>query len=651
MRILIIGSGAREHAIGWALAASAARPALFFAPGNAGTESLGPSLPADLRDPHSLLRAARSVEPDLTVVGPEAPLAAGVVDRFEAAGFRIVGPCQAAAQIESSKAFAKALMAEAGIPTAPWQVFEDPQAALAYVRTAPLPLVVKADGLAAGKGVTVCATRAEAEDAVDRLMVQGAFGEAGRRVVVEEALEGEEVSVLALTDGRDVALLPPARDHKRLLAQDRGPNTGGMGAVAPAPVGPGVLGQAEAILRRAVGALAARGTPYRGVLYAGLMETAGGVRVLEFNCRLGDPEAQAILPLLDTDLVDALLATVEGRVGTLQVRWRPGAAVAVVVAGGRYPEAADHGTPIEGVREIPPDILVFHAGTARGPDGRLVTAGGRILTLVAVGPDVEAARRRAVEAAEAVRFPGRHYRPDIGLRRGRPVAASAPAPSADRPAGPDRLRPLPIAGGAPDRDRSGPGDAPGRDRPLERDAPRPSPSAARVAIIVGSDSDLPVVEEHALPVLRHFAVPYEVTVASAHRSPERVRQLAGEAEERGWQVIIAAAGGAAHLAGVVAAQTVLPVIGVPLDATPLRGLDALLATVQMPPGVPVATVAIGGWGMHNAALLAVQILATADPELRERVRQGRARLARSVEEKAARVAEHLARGDAAAAER
>lgn len=650
MRILILGSGAREHAIGWAFAASSSRPALFFAPGNAGTESLGPSVPADLHDPESLLRAARSVEPDLTVVGPEAPLAAGVVDRFEAAGFRIVGPRQAAAQIESSKAFAKALMAEAGIPTAPWQVFEDPAAALAYVRTAPLPLVVKADGLAAGKGVTMCATRGEAEDAVYRLMVQGAFGEAGRRVVVEEALEGEEVSVLALTDGRDIALLPPARDHKRLLAQDRGPNTGGMGAVAPAAIGPGVLNQAEAILRRAVRALAARGTPYRGILYAGLMETAGGVRVLEFNCRLGDPEAQAILPLLDTDLVDALLATVEGRVGTLQLRWHPVAAVAVVVAGGRYPEAPDHGTPIEGLAEIPPDILVFHAGTARGPDGRLVTAGGRILTLVAVGPDMEAARWRAVKAAETVRFPGRHYRPDIGLRHRLPATGMVWA--AGEPADRDRRRPLPIAGGAPDRGGPGPGGAPGHHRPVASGAAGHTPSLnARVAIIVGSDSDLPAVEEYALPVLRHFDVPYEVTVASAHRSPERVRRLAGEAEARGWQVIIAAAGGAAHLAGVVAAQTVLPVIGVPLDATPLRGLDALLATVQMPPGVPVATVAVGGWGMHNAALLAVQILATADPELRERFRQGKACLARSVEEKAARVAEHLARGDAAAAER
>lgn len=536
-----------------------------------------------------MVEAAHEIRPDLTVVGPEAPLAAGLVDLFRAAGFAVVGPVRAAARIESSKVFAKQVMDAASIPTAPWRAFDDAGAALRFVCAARRPLVIKADGLAGGKGVVVCRDADEAADAVTRLMVREEFGVAGRRIVAEEVLAGEELSALALTDGRSLQLLLPARDHKRLREGDRGPNTGGMGAVAPVSVDAATARAVEGILARAVAELRRRGSPFTGILYAGLMLTADGPRVLEFNCRFGDPEAQVILPLLAGDALEMLRATVAGVVDRLTVRWHGGAAVGIVLAGGRYPDAAERGVPITGLEAVDRDVLIFHGGTALA-DGRLVTAGGRVLTVVARGETIEAARQRAVAAAERIAFAGKQFRPDIGRVR----------------------TPLPVAGGAPRADE-------------------PSPQAV-VGIVVGSDSDLPLVQE-ATRVLDRFDVVYEVRIASAHRSPEWTRRLAKEAEERGWRVIIAGAAGAAHLAGALAAQSVLPVIGVPLSATPLGGLDALLSTAQMPPGVPVATMAIGAWGMHNAALFAVQILATADKALRRRLREEKARLAEAVEEK------------------
>jgi len=545
----------------------------------------------------ALAEAAETLRADLTVVGPEAPLAAGVVDHFRTRGLPIVGPPRAAARIESSKIFAKQLMSAAGIPTAGWQAFDDAAAALAYVRAADRPLVVKADGLAGGKGVAVCGNGAEAEGAVRRLMVAGDLGMAGRRVVIEEVLTGEEVSVLGVTDGRAVQLLPAVRDHKRLRDGDQGPNTGGMGAVAPVPLDAGVEAEIRAILERVVGELARRGIPFTGILYAGMMLTPAGPYVLEFNCRFGDPEAQVLLPLLASDPVDLLLATASDGVGELDLRWHPGAAVGIVLAGARYPEAADHGSPIRGVESADPHILLFHSGTA-WQDGRLVTAGGRVLTVVARGGSVREARRTALDAAERIQFAGKRFRRDIGAS----LLVQAELREAE-------LR-------------------------EEVGAMTGNGAIPRVGIVVGSDSDLPVVDE-AVRVLRALDIPCVVTVASAHRSPDLVRRVARDAEEQGWRVIIAAAGGAAHLAGALAAQTVLPVIGVPLDATPLHGLDALLATVQMPPGVPVATMAVGAWGMQNGALLAAQILAIADPDLRRRLHAEKARRAQIIEEKAA----------------
>lgn len=592
MRILVIGAGGREHALGWAFARSPHHPALHFAPGNAGTSALGLSLPIDPSDVSALVEAAVSLGVDLTVVGQEAPLAAGVVDAFATRGLAIVGPTQAAARIETSKVYAKQIMEAARIPTAPWAAFDEADRAISYAEAARRPLVVKADGLAGGKGVAVCQDTDEAIAAITRAMVEGAFGPAGRRVVIEEVLKGREVSAFALTDGRGVHLLPFARDHKRLLDGDRGPNTGGMGAVAPVWLDEEAAAEITGIMRRAVAELARRGTPFRGVLFAGMMLTEDGPRVLEFNCRFGDPEAQVILPLLMSDPVEMLLATARGGVEELRLQWMDATAVGIVLAGGRYPDGSDRGTPIEGLDDVDHEVLLFHSGTVV-ERGRVATAGGRILTVVALGGTVEEARIRVVEAAETIRFAGKQYRRDIGQQR----------------------LLMPVVGGAPEADAA-------------------SSPAPRVGIIVGSESDLPLVEE-ATRVLRHFDIPFEVTVASAHRSPERARRVAQGAEGRGWRVIIAAAGGAAHLAGAVAAQTVLPVIGVPLNATPLSGLDALLATAQMPPGVPVATMAIGAWGMHNAALLAVQILATADDALRERFREGKAGLAHRVEAQAA----------------
>ncbi len=574
------------------------RPDLWFAPGNGGTQTLGPSIDVDPGDGPALLDAARALGAELTLVGPEAPLAAGVVDIFREAGLPIVGPTRAAARIEASKIYAKTLMDAAGIPTAPWRAFDAPGPALDYVREAGRPLVIKADGLAGGKGVAVCRDGEEAAAAVTRLMVDGQCGPAGERVVVEEVLAGEELSAFVLTDGHAIRMLLPARDHKRLREGDRGSNTGGMGAVAPVGLDQPTREAVTRILERVVRDLARRGTPFTGILYAGLMLTARGPRVLEFNCRLGDPETQVILPLLASDPLEMLRATLDGTVDRHDLRWHDGAAVGVVLAGGRYPDGVERGLPIEGVEAVGPEVLVFHGGTARR-DGRLVTAGGRVLTVVARGATADAARRRAMSAAERIVFAGKQYRRDIGREtRERTV--------------------LPVAGGAP--------------------TPAEIPPAT-VGIVVGSDTDLPLVEE-AARVLRRFDVPYVVTVASAHRSPEWARRVAQEAEKRGWRVIIAAAGGAAHLAGAMAAQTILPVIGVPLSVTPLSGLDALLGTVQMPPGVPVATMAIGAWGMTNGALLAVQILATADEALRGQLRDEKTRLAQSVTEKGASLLDH-----------
>ncbi|HXF82446.1 MAG TPA: phosphoribosylamine--glycine ligase [bacterium] len=417
--MLVVGSGGREHVLAWKLARDAASCNLHAAPGNPGIASLGACHPVPASDLSALAALAERLAVDLTVVGPEAPLAEGIADLFRSRGLRIFGPSRQAARLESSKVFAKTLMRHHGIPTAAYQVFADPAQALTYVRRQRRPLVVKADGLAAGKGVVVAADAAQAECAVLDLMVRRVHGSAGDQILIEERLEGREASVLAFVAGRRVYPLLPAQDYKRALDGDRGPNTGGMGAIAPARVSLADLAQVvDEVLEPIAAAMADEGHPYAGVLYAGLMLTADGPQVLEFNCRFGDPEAQVILPLLEGDLAEAMVALLEGRDPGL--RWTDDAAVCVVAASHGYPGSHPTGLPITGLDAVPAGALVFHAGTALR-DGRLVTAGGRVLGVVGTGATLDQARARAYAGLEAIRFEGMHYRTDIG--------APAPAPA------------------------------------------------------------------------------------------------------------------------------------------------------------------------------------------------------------------------------
>lgn len=417
LTILLLGSGGREHALAWKLAQSPRLRTLYTLPGNPGTAQHGLNLPGDQLDPDAVVQVAGEHAVDQVVIGPEAPLANGVSDALRATGIPVFGPSQAAAQIEASKAFAKAFMQRHGIPTAAAQVFDDYAAARAYLQNcAPSDIVLKASGLAAGKGVFLPQTRDEAEDWLQAVMEAGCFGAAGAQVVIEERLHGPEVSVLAFCDGHMLAVMPPVQDHKRLLDGDRGPNTGGMGTFAPSPLCPPDLLKAivRDILQPTVDGLRAEGRPFVGVLYAGLMLTPRGPRVLEFNCRFGDPETQVILPLLESDLLDVVQACAEGRLEEVRagIRWREAAAVCVVLASQGYPAAYSKGYPISGLESLPKGVLAFHAGTRQTPRG-LVTHGGRVLGITALGDSLGTAHERAYEGVRQVRFEGMHYRTDI----------------------------------------------------------------------------------------------------------------------------------------------------------------------------------------------------------------------------------------------
>jgi phosphoribosylamine--glycine ligase len=415
LTVLVIGSGGREHALVWALSRSPQVGEIYAAPGNAGTAVSAINVPIPSDDLAGLVEFAREKQVDLTVVGPEAPLAAGIVDRFQAAGLPVFGPTQAAAQLESSKAFAKTFMREQGIPTADYAIFDDLAAARAYVERQSGPMVVKASGLAAGKGVLMCANRDEALAALQLAMQERAFGSAGDSVVIEEWLQGPELSLLAFSDGRTVVPMLPARDHKRAYDNDAGPNTGGMGVYAPPPdVDETLVAEImRTVLEPAVRGMAEQGTPYVGVLYAGVMLTASGPQVLEFNCRFGDPETQVILPMLDSDLAEIMLACIEGRLSPEMVRVKPGACAAVVMAAPGYPGSYPKGALISGLDDVPDDVLVFHAGTALR-DGQVVTSGGRVLAVSAVGADLETAVTKAYAGVSRIHFDGAHYRTDIG---------------------------------------------------------------------------------------------------------------------------------------------------------------------------------------------------------------------------------------------
>ncbi len=419
MRTLVLGSGGRESALVWALAKSGVAGELVAAPGNPGIAAFAELVEIDPSDPGAVVELADRIDAGLVVVGPEAPLVAGVGDALRAAGRAVFGPDSAAAHIEGSKSYAKELMERAGIPTAAWRAFTVHEDAIAYLDELGPPYVIKADGLAAGKGVVVTDDRGEAIEAIRDRLVRGAFDDAGRRIVIEEFLDGEEASLIALTDGRNAAPFEPAQDYKRLNDSDEGPNTGGMGSYSPVPSCPQELAAqiVEEVIAPMVGETAEAGAPFVGALYAGLALTSKGPKVVEFNARFGDPETQALLPRLSSDLGEAALACARGELAGATLAFATDACVSVVLASGGYPATHEIGFPIAGLEAASAmdDVALFHAGTALR-DGEVVTAGGRVLAVSAVGPTFGAARARAYEAASKIEFENMHLRNDIALR-------------------------------------------------------------------------------------------------------------------------------------------------------------------------------------------------------------------------------------------
>jgi phosphoribosylamine--glycine ligase len=420
MRILVIGSGGREHALCWKLKQSSNTPQLFCAPGNAGIAQTASCIPANVNDPLELAELAASIAADLTIVGPEAPLVAGVSEAFQARGLSLAGPGAAAARLEGSKIFAKQFMACHNIPTARFSRCDSPQSARDSGRGYQFPIVIKADGLAAGKGVRIAANQAEFDEAIEAMMVSRVFGEAGARVVLEECLVGREASVMIFTDGTDYRIIEPAQDYKRVADGDRGPNTGGMGSFST----PGLIDSAtmsvieNEILSPTLEGLRADQMPFTGFLYAGLMLTSDGPKVIEYNARLGDPETQSILMRLDSDLVEICEAIVEHRIGRTRVTWSDDSSVCIVAASGGYPGEFARGKVIAGLDEADSleGVVVFHAGTSEDAEGRFVTAGGRVLGITARAATLDAARSSAYEAVSRITFDGMHYRSDIAKR-------------------------------------------------------------------------------------------------------------------------------------------------------------------------------------------------------------------------------------------
>ena len=419
MKVLIVGSGGREHALAWAVSRSKRCGKLYAAPGNAGIATVAECIDLAADDIAGIVSFARNNKIDLVVIGPEAPLVAGLADQLQAAGIRAFGPSAKAAEIEGSKGFMKDLCARAGVPTARFRRFDEPDDAKEYIHAQGAPIVVKADGLAAGKGVIVCRNDNEAFAAVDHIMTERAFGGAGAEVVIEEFLEGEEASFFALVDGTRAVPLLSAQDHKAALDGDEGPNTGGMGAYAPAPIIDAAMTETimATIVTPVIEEMARQDRPYSGVLFAGLMITRDGPKVIEFNARFGDPECQALMSLLESDILDALVAAAEGRLDEIELKWKPGSALTVVMAAHGYPGRYEKNTVIKNVdaAEAMKDVTVFHAGTSSA-DGLLLATGGRVLGVTATGKDVAAAQRKAYAAVEAIDWPDGFYRSDIGWR-------------------------------------------------------------------------------------------------------------------------------------------------------------------------------------------------------------------------------------------
>jgi phosphoribosylamine--glycine ligase len=572
MKILVVGSGGREHALVWKIKQSKKAEKIYCAPGNAGISRIAECVDISVTDIKKLLKFAKKEKIDLTVVGPESSLVAGIVDLFEKNGLRIFGPSMKAAELEGSKVFSKEFLEKYNIPTASFRVFKDSEKAKKYIDSHGAPIVVKADGLAAGKGVIVATTVEEAKKAVDLIMADKAFGSAGDKIIIESCLTGEEASFIAFTDGKTVLPLPTSQDHKAIFEKDQGPNTGGMGAYSPAPVVTDEI--ADFVMNRVM-------------LYAGLMIDGNTINVLEFNCRFGDPEAQPLLMRLKSDIIDIFEAAIDGKLDRVEMKIDPRPTVCVVMASGGYPGPYENGKVIAGLTKASEcqGVEIFHAGTLR-KHGRIVTNGGRVLGVTAVGNTLKDAINRAYNAVDEIKWTNCYCRRDIG------------------------------------------------DKALNR-----HPSRAQepvVGIVMGSDSDFPVMKA-AADFLKSMDICCEITVASAHRTPEKAVEYAKNAQQKGLKVIIAGAGMAAHLAGVLASHTDLPVIGVPLDASSLGGFDALLSTVQMPPGIPVATMGIGKAGAWNAGVLALKILALAHPELGKKLVKLRQDMITEVEEKARKI--------------
>lgn len=589
MKILVIGSGGREHALVWKIKQSRKVSKVYCAPGNAGISRLAECVDISATNVDGLLQFALQENIDLTVVGPESSLVEGVVDVFEKKKLKIFGPTKRAAILEGSKVFTKEFLERHHIPSASFKVFKDRKKAKKYIEGCGAPIVVKADGLAAGKGVIVAKTIKEAKKAVDLIMKEKAFGSAGERVVVETCLTGEEASFIAFTDGKTILPLPTSQDHKAIYENDEGPNTGGMGAYSPAPIVTPEIAEfvMNKVMLPTVKGLEAEGRPYKGMLYAGLMIDGDEINVLEFNCRFGDPEAQPLLMRLKSDIIDIFEAAIEGKLNRIDMKIDPRPTVCVVMASGGYPGSYVNGKIIKGVTkaEAVNGVEVFHAGTTR-KKGRTVTNGGRVLGITAVGNTLQVAIRKCYQAVDQIEWTNCYFRRDIGEKalRGNRKEAKKPA----------------------------------------------------VGIVMGSDSDLEAMRA-AADFLKLMDINFEMTVASAHRTPEKATEYAKTARERGLRIIIAGAGMAAHLAGVLASHTDLPVIGVPLDASPLGGMDALLATVQMPPGIPVATMGIGKAGAKNGAVLASRILALNDPALASKLVKFRQDMVTEVEQKSKRI--------------
>lgn len=417
-KVLIIGSGGREHALAWKLAQSSSVSKIYCAPGNGGIRQYAECVPIKVDDIARIVDFACAKGIDLVVVGPELPLTLGLVDALEEAGIKAFGPSRKAAEIEGSKAFAKDLLQKYNIPTAKYGVFTDIETARNFSREMKGPWVIKADGLAAGKGVIICLTLDEADRAIEEILTGNAVGQAGQKIVIEEFLEGEELSILAFCDGKNIVPMVPAQDHKRIFDGDEGPNTGGMGAYSPVPAATEeLMAEIDAkILQPVIRAMEQEGRPYRGVLYPGLMLTKEGPKVLEFNCRFGDPETQVVLPRLESDLAEIMIAVVEGKLDQANIVWKPETCITVVMASGGYPGSYQTGNPINGLNNGDGnETLIFHSGTSF-KDGQIFTAGGRVLSVTALGKDIAEARERAYRAVRQISFDGAQYRSDIACR-------------------------------------------------------------------------------------------------------------------------------------------------------------------------------------------------------------------------------------------